>query len=81
MTELEKAIQYVRENKDWTDAEEQVAMDDIGKMRCSLSMTRTGEKICDHINDLLEEYGEDNGLPEGWWMSEVDDVEEIFWEL
>jgi hypothetical protein len=24
------------------------------------------------ISDLLEEYGQDNDLPEGWWMEECD---------
>ena len=34
------------------------------------------ERLFDQIYDLLEDYGEDNGLSEGWWMSEfeIDDV-------
>ena len=29
--------------------------------------------VDDHkITDLLEEYGEDNGLPEGWYLDEYD---------
>lgn len=29
-----------------------------------------------HVIDLLEEYGQDNDLPEGWWMEygEIDDI-------
>lgn len=78
---FKKALQYVRDNKTWTIAEEQVALDDIDKMRCPLAHTRTGEKIADEINDLMEEYGEDNDLPEGWWLDMVGDVEDIFWKL
>lgn len=78
---FEKALQYVRDNKTWTIAEEEVAVADIDKMRCPLAHTRTGEKIADAINDLMEEYGEDNDLPEGWWLDEVGDAEEIFWKL
>ena len=49
MNELEKALQYVRNN--WS-------MD---------SYLPTIEAITE-VGDLLEEYGEDNDLPEGWWM-------------
>ena len=78
---FKKALQYVRDNKTWTDAEEQVALDDIDKMRCPLDNTRTGQKIADEINDLMEEYGADNDLPEGWWLDKVGDAEEVFWKL
>lgn len=78
MEHLEKAIQYVRENKDWSEAEEQVALDQISKMRCPLNMTSTGSHICDKIRDLMDEYGEDNDLAEGWWD---EDAEAIFWKL
>ena len=37
----------------------------------------TDNNLHDKIYDLLEEYGEDNDLPEGWWMNETDDIEEI----
>lgn len=32
------------------------------------------------IIDLLEEYGQDNGLPEGWWLEygDIDDIVEQF---
>lgn len=33
----------------------------------------------DEIQDLLEEWGEEHGLPEGWWENEADmeDILEI----
>lgn len=34
-------------------------------------------EILDTIQDLMEEYGEEHGLPEGWWMEEVD-VQDIY---
>lgn len=34
----------------------------------------------DHIRDLLEEYGEENDLPEGWWESEGD-LDDWLYEL
>lgn len=42
--------------------------------RAPLSVVDEG--LFDQIYDLLEDYGEDNNLPEGWWMSEfeIDDV-------
>ncbi len=32
------------------------------------------------ISDLLDEYGEDNDLPEGWWMN-YGSIEDIFMEI
>ena len=33
--------------------------------------------IADKLIDGMEEYGEDNDLPEGWWM-EYGDEEDVF---
>jgi antitoxin component of RelBE/YafQ-DinJ toxin-antitoxin module len=33
-----------------------------------------------HVIDLLEEYGQDNDLPEGWWENEGD-IDDILLEL
>lgn len=35
------------------------------------------EDACDEIYDCMEQYGEDNDLPEGWWMS-YGDIHDIF---
>lgn len=37
-------------------------------------------EISDKIADLLEEYGEDNGLPEGWHL-DYGDIEDFFMEI
>lgn len=33
--------------------------------------------IANKLYDLMEEYGEDNNLPEGWWLVEGD-TEEVY---
>lgn len=78
MTDLEKAIQYVRDNKNWSDAEERVALDKINQFRCGIA--QASPSISDKICDLMEEYGEENDLPEGWWY-DLADEDDIFYEL
>lgn len=34
---------------------------------------RVNHELSDAIYDLMEEYGADNGLPEGWWLDEHDE--------
>ena len=79
-TDIEKAIEYVRENKNWTDAEERVALDGMNENRCPLDWTLTGQKIRDRIAELMDEYGQDNDLPADWWREQKTE-EEIFMEL
>lgn len=75
---ISEAIQYVRENKTWSEAEERVALDRINELRCDVSYA--SEKISDDIHDLMEEYGEENNLPEGWWLDETTE-DDIFFSL
>ena len=35
------------------------------------------EEILDDIHDCMEQFGQDNDLPEGWWMS-YGDIHDIF---
>lgn len=37
--------------------------------------------LYDQIQDLLEEYGEDNDLPEGWYLLDDIDPEDLIFEL
>ena len=37
--------------------------------------------LYDQITDLLEEYGEDNDLPEGWYLLDDIDPEDLIFEL
>lgn len=69
-----KALQYVRDNKTWTDAEEVVALQQVNE-RMPLP-----HKITDEIHDLMEEWSDENGWNEGWWLYEMDELE-IFYKL
>ena len=75
---IEKAVQYIRENKTWSDAEEKVALERINEMRCDLSTA--SDKIYCAIHDLMEEWSDENGYPEGWWMYEISE-DDIFMKL
>lgn len=77
----DELLQYIRDNKGWTDAMEEVALEQINKMRCPLRMTATGENICNNIRELLESFAEENDLDTDWWSEDFDDEEEIFWAL
>lgn len=75
MEHLEKALNHIRENLDmgfinfctWKAME----------MRCPFSLAYP--LVADDITDLLEEYGEDNDLSEGWWCEYggIDDIIEM----
>ena len=78
MTTFEKAVQYVRNNKRWSDAEEAVALEEINQYRCGISFANP--EISDEIHDLMEEFSADEDLPEGWWYNEGDE-DDIFMML
>lgn len=74
MTYLEKALDYVREHIDIQYINYCVVR--AMEMRCPFSLAFPLES--DDITDLLEEYGQDNDLPEGWWFEYggIDDIVE-----
>lgn len=78
MTHYEKALQYVRENQPWTASEEDAALDIINRYRCNIE--QASPSIADEICDLMEEYGEENDLPEGWWY-DYGDIDDVFFKL
>lgn len=78
MNHIDKALQYIRDNKTWSDEEEKVALQRINHYRCNIDFA--SPSIRDEIHDLMEEYGEDNDLEEGWWL-EFGDEDDIFFEL
>ena len=71
---IEKAIAYVKANKTWTAWEDAQALDYIN------NRMPIPNKIADEIADLMEEFGEENVLPEGWWY-DYGDENDIFLEL
>jgi hypothetical protein len=72
MTHIEKAIKYIRENVDMEQVGYMIVQSKLQRMPVSFMYA----SFADDISDLLEEYGQDNDLPEGWWCEECD-IEEI----
>lgn len=73
-----KALQYVKENKTWSEEEEKVALQRINHYRCGIDFA--DRKISNEISGLMEEYGEDNDLAEGWWLL-YGDTDDVFFKL
>ena len=59
-------VQYVKQRLTTTNQNDSV--DDVD------------EELHDEIYDLMEEFGDDNGLSEGWWLCEGD-INGILWLL
>lgn len=77
-TELQKAIEYVRDNMD----EDDMAILQAEMNKCYKANLIPGENVmdCDKVLELLDQYGEENDLPERWWESECE-IDEILCEL
>ena len=76
VTDLELAIAYVRKNVD---------MERVERVRSVLASNNmefddVDEDLSDEIYDLMEEYGADHDLAEGWWEYEGT-TEDILKEL
>ena len=74
MTEFQKALQYVKDNVEQIDVEHAIHHMDRGHF----PLRMVDESLSMKINDLMEEYGDDNDLPEGWWLDECDEDDIIF---
>ena len=77
-TPLDKALDYVREN---------LSEEELNLVKAEIDCAYQNHTSPSHfvsndgkIIDLLEEYGEDNDLPEGWWM-EYGDIDDILLKL
>lgn len=75
--QLKNALRYIQENHSWSDTQEKLANERIGVFRIPMSFA--DPSITDEIEDLLEEYGDDHYLQEGWWRSfgDSDDIYEM----
>lgn len=73
-TTLGTAIQYVRDNMDEDDMD--ILHAEMNKCYKMHLIPNENTVDCSQVIDLLEEYGEENDLPEGWWESEceIDDI-------
>ena len=74
---LEKAMAFVRKNRSWGEAEEEMALHRVNVLRCSIMYA--SPVISSSIRDLMNEYGEDNNLPDEWWDEWTED--DIFFKL
>ena len=78
MTQIEQAIKYVREHKTWTEEEDTRAVMIIDETRCGIE--RADMKIATEIRDLMNEYGNDNGLEEDWYEKDMT-IDDIFFKM
>lgn len=78
MTHLDKAIQYVRDNHRWSEAQEERAVEVMEEYRCSIY--HADKEISDEIVELMDSYGEIHGFPADWWRELVDE-DEVFINL
>lgn len=72
----EKALNYVRKNID--EAYLAFLSNKANVMRCPISLV--DPLFADTVYDLLEEFVDDNELPENYWM-EFGDIDDILNEL
>ena len=74
---FEKALQYIRDNHEWSDASQAHALEMIDKMRCPIE--QASYEIEEEICDLMDSFGYENDLPDGWWGDW--DTDDIFFKL
>lgn len=72
------AIDYVRKNKTWSDAQEQVALEHIDHFRCPIETADEG--IANKIMELLTEFAVENGKDEDWVLENFN-ADDVFFEL
>lgn len=75
---MRQAVWYIRENMD----EDDMAILKAEMNKCYKMHLIPDEDVmdCSKVIDLLEEYGQENDLPEGWWESECE-IDDILVEL
>lgn len=72
------AIDYVRKNKTWSEAQEAVALEHINHLRCPIETADEG--IANKIMELLTEFAEENGKDEDWVLENFN-ADDVFFEL
>ena len=74
MTELfRRALEYVRDNVEQIDIER--ALYQMEREKLPLRLVNNDLEL--KLRDLMDEYGSNNGLGEGWWMVHQDYVREL----
>ena len=72
------AIEYIRKNKTWSEAEENAALEHIAAMRCDIR--HASEKIANEIRDLMDEWATIYLPYPDLWVLELSE-DDIFFEL
>ena len=65
-TEFEKAIEFIKDNID----KNRIARVKAKLESQNMELADVDEELDEIIYDLMEEYGADNDLAEGWWLDE-----------
>ena len=74
---IEEAVEYVRQNVDMDEVELTI------RVMCysHRPLYDVNYELRNNIIDLMEEFGEDNELPEGWYLIEGIDEEDVLFKL
>lgn len=73
----EKILKYIwLQLTDIDKAEIDIAIDKAWYNHTSFAIE--GDEILNKFVDLLEEYGQDKDLPEGWWLEYGDEEDWLF---
>ena len=72
---MKEALCYIRENID----EYELSHKKVNAMTMRCSFSSLYPQDADDIQDVLEEYGAEHDLPEGWWMNHgcIEDIIEM----
>lgn len=79
MANKKEALQYIRDNNNWTEAQIERAFEIMEKFRCPIG--QADENIELDIQQMMEDYASDNDLEEDWWYSVFDDADDVWSQL
>lgn len=75
----QKALDYLRQCIDRAKIDSTIS--EMYREHCSSLRAVDPFNLWDEIYDLLEEFGEDEDLPENWWLEYWEDEEDVFDDL
>lgn len=79
MANKKEALQYIRDNNSWTEAQIERAFEIMEQFRCPIG--QADENIEWDIQQMMEDYASDNDLEEDWWYSVFDDADDVWSQL
>lgn len=75
----QKALDYLRQCIDRAKIDSTIS--EMYRKHCPSLCAVDPFNLWDEIYDLLEEFGEDEDLPENWWLEYWEDQTEVFNDL